>query len=257
MSGRSNASAHFPFQIVRDESKKDPDFVYFITSGEIKIVREVCLKISTTAAGRRKFELARRGEGHEEPDSDNPISVGFRKRSSDSKDAGHDQTEERVDRSESERQHEGETSSSGNEASHRDETAKSTGKPSVVISKRFWSVCTLGPGLYYGVGEQLGNCHLIAKERAEVIQIPRLQFILKRRAADLDKLRENLDDLLPCDEVLFQMFLDDMRWEHYKKQVVNEVVERRKLRTNTAEQDAPRSGADNSQSVYSALVNSL
>ena len=90
-----------------------------------------------------------------------------------------------------------------------------------LLQRRFWTICSLKKGLYYGVGENLENTYLLTKSRMEVIRVPRSQFIKFGRAKMLDRLRDDLNEILPDNTSVFQAYHRSLKWEKYKEEVNN------------------------------------
>ena len=123
--------------------------------------------------------------------------------------------------------------------------------------RRWWTICTLGKGLYFGVGENLEKSYLITKTRVDVIQIPRSQFVKQGKGRVIDRLREDLNELLPDNKTIFNSFVQGMKWECYKDKVVNQVLENRRFPHSTSLYDVPLSIQEDSASVFEALNKSL
>ena len=123
--------------------------------------------------------------------------------------------------------------------------------------RRWWTICTLGKGLYFGVGENLEKTYLISKTRVDVIQIPRSQFVKHGKGRVIDRLREDLNELLPDNNSVFASFVRGMKWECYKDKVVNQVLENRSFPHSTTIHDVPLSIQEDSASVFEALNKSL
>ena len=123
--------------------------------------------------------------------------------------------------------------------------------------RRWWTICTLGKGLYFGVGENLDKSYLVSKTRVEVIQVPKSQFVKHGKGRVIDRLREDLNELLPGNDLVFKAFLRSMKWERYKDKVVRQVLEKRKFANPTNIQDVPLAIQEDYASVFEALNKSL
>ncbi len=54
----------------------------------------------------------------------------------------------------------------------------------------------------------------------EVIRVPRAQFIKHGRAKMLDRLKEDLNEILPDNDSVFMAYHRDLKWDKYKEEVM-------------------------------------
>ena len=191
-------------------SKEHSDYVYFITGGEVKVVREIYISVRHRSHGQKPLFL--RPTSSEVKRMTTPRDMKRR----------------------------------------RDDL-----KAPELCRRRLWTICTLGKGLYFGVGENLDKSYLVSKTRVEVIKIPKSQFVKHGKGRIMERLREDLNELLPGNELVFNAFLQGMKWERYKDKVVKQVLEKRKLSNPTKIQDVPLAIQEDSASVFEALNRSL
>ncbi len=197
------------------EGEQDSEFVYFILSGEVNVVRKIQISVSEKT-GVRQYALKSAASAQA-------------------------QCQLHVDQSSPEDQ--------------RDQKEPSKSNTTYLCSTRLWIICTLRKGMFYGVGERMDDTYLVAKERAAVVQIPKSQFIKYGKATEIQllNLKESLNEMLPTDEALFEHFLLGMNREQYKENLLEEDVRNRKFRINASPQDVPASVQELYPSVFYAL----
>ncbi len=54
----------------------------------------------------------------------------------------------------------------------------------------------------------------------EVIRVPRAQFIKRGRAKMLDRLKEDLNEILPDNDSVFMAYHRGLKWDKYKEEVM-------------------------------------
>ena len=82
--------------------------------------------------------------------------------------------------------------------------------------------------------------------------VPRAQFAIFCRSRLLDKQKRERDAQIPTNQVAITRYLDDQRWMSYRKQVVKEVIcRKRRLNDWSDVQDWDNSGSRDTTQIPS------
>ena len=102
-----------------------------------------------------------------------------------------------------------------------------TYKPRLKLQLHTWVVGYLTKGDYFGVGEKLENAHVIAEGKVICILMPTFTFIHHDNGRTLEEMRADINDRYPNKESAITSYNVNKRWDTYKKQIVQEVLQRK------------------------------
>ncbi|OWA53221.1 hypothetical protein BV898_17654 [Hypsibius exemplaris] len=83
-------------------------------------------------------------------------------------------------------------------------------------------------GDYFGVGEDLRRCHIIALGMVECLTIPRSVFEKANRMQFLEDLKADLEDAIPTDEQILEEWLALQTWKSYRRSHLKQFYGKRK-----------------------------
>ncbi|KAI6650178.1 hypothetical protein LOD99_6095 [Oopsacas minuta] len=114
-----------------------------------------------------------------------------------------------------------------NDAATRRQKKIPTYKPKLKIQTHTWAVGYLTPGDYFGVGEKLENGQVIAEGKVTCILVPTFTFMHHDNGRTLETMRADIIEHYPSKECAIKSYNLNKRWDTYKKQLVQEVLQRK------------------------------
>uniref|UniRef100_A0A182M9K2 Cyclic nucleotide-binding domain-containing protein n=1 Tax=Anopheles culicifacies TaxID=139723 RepID=A0A182M9K2_9DIPT len=108
------------------------------------------------------------------------------------------------------------------------------------IEHRFIDVGTFSCGSVFGLGEVMPHRMVVARNRVQCLVIPRDWLFEKQQNVGntWQRIRMMLDITIQRDR-LFELFMRDQHWQHYRKTLVSEFVRRNPRRNLTQLADVP------------------
>ena len=81
--------------------------------------------------------------------------------------------------------------------------------------------------------------YMISKDKVECLKVPRVVFARYNQLGLLDLLKKDLDILIPDDEKAFQCYVRDMKWQSFRKQLVEDICKTKSIPNRTTLEDVP------------------
>ena len=94
--------------------------------------------------------------------------------------------------------------------------------------KKWWVLRILHPGDYFGVGEGDRGISVISHEKAELLLVNKMVFVRCERGKCLARMRTEATKLYPSRKTALESYRETKRWKEYKRQVVEDTVNRHK-----------------------------
>jgi hypothetical protein len=87
----------------------------------------------------------------------------------------------------------------------------------------------------------------LAKNKVEILQVRRIKFVKNGHWKLPLKMQENFNRAMPSSQDLYQSYIEESHWDHYKQRLVQDIVRHKNIENRTRMKDVP----------YTIQVNSL
>ncbi|XP_055550192.1 cyclic nucleotide-binding domain-containing protein 2-like [Wyeomyia smithii] len=113
--------------------------------------------------------------------------------------------------------------------------------PEETLEHHFMDVGSYSCGSVFGLGEQMEDRSIVARNHVQCMMIPRYWLFMKHQNTGnvWQRVKMHLDMAIPSREQLFQQFLVDLNWLVYRKKVVNGFIRLRGRQNHTQLIDVP------------------
>ena len=83
------------------------------------------------------------------------------------------------------------------------------------------------------------NTYVVAKNKVEILEVRRIKFIKNGRWKLAEKMRSEFDKAMPTNKQLYENYMLESTWDHYKQKLVKDIVNKRSIHNNTTWEDVP------------------
>ncbi|XP_011500873.1 PREDICTED: uncharacterized protein LOC105364592 [Ceratosolen solmsi marchali] len=110
------------------------------------------------------------------------------------------------------------------------------------VSTVFMQICLFNRGACFGLGENMKNRHVVSLSPITCLMIP-LYWLLKHNRANIwTRVKNFLNDKLPNNKQLLDIYIKNRMWAKYRRDYTNEIIGRsKKLRNDTKTYHVPYS----------------
>jgi len=229
--GHSKMKIYPPNMVLVSEDKPYPDRVFFIASGSCVVVRRLDLIKRMISKTKYKYILPPLPRS---PPSSAPItSTTTTTPTSTTPTTTTTPTE---------------TTRTPTEKKVRSGKSKGPSYPKDIREQRFFTIAELKENDFFNVGEDLEGLYVISVGRVEVVQIATLAFARHSSGRLMDEMKRKYLEFLPTGRAAFEQYVNDRRWECFKKNTVVEATQKRKVSSQVNCTDVP--GIINPGQVY-------
>ena len=115
--------------------------------------------------------------------------------------------------------------------------------------KRFFTICQLSEGDYFNVGESMDGLYVVSVGRVEVVQVGASAFARhSERLKNLEDLKNQYLEKIPNAVKTYNKYISDRKWNCYKRNLVNDIVERRRAKHAVDVNEVP--GITSTEQIY-------